>query len=285
MELQQNQGVLLTRKDSLDLLSRVDRLPSLPCVLVDIRRVMDDPDSGILDLAGVIERDQSTSVMVLKFANSAIYNPNGRKYSSLNDAVARIGMEQAASIANAMSIMQGGIVSKDCCRSQRFWVHCFGVALMSRRLATIVNADFEVVHPENAFMVGLLHEVGRVALASNVDYCYFTDEVSLLTGAEACEYDVKHYGVSHCEAAGFIMKAWMFPSSLVDAVVHLYDGRSPVVKICRYADVLVNVHCASTGSFEGMAESVDAYINGVDVESIREVVGPRSPSGEVSASG
>ena len=266
MELRANNGVLLKRKDSLDLLSKVDRLPSLPCVLIDVRNVMEDPESGIFDLSAAIEKDQSTSAMVLKFANSAVYNPNGRKYSTLNDAVARLGMAQTADIANAMSIMQGVAISKDANKTQAFWIHCFGVGLMARLLASIVDPSTKIIHPENAFMIGLLHEIGRVAIASNVDYCYFNDDVSILSGLEAREYDEKNYGISHSEAAGFIMNAWGFPDQLTENIVHFYDGDTPILKVCRYAESIVDTNCAQINTFEGMIESVSEYVKGKDAQ-------------------
>ncbi|MDQ6991145.1 MAG: HDOD domain-containing protein [Mariprofundaceae bacterium] len=233
-------GIRLRRKDSLGLLSKTDRLPSLPCILLEVQAVMNNPESGIMDLVDVIKKDQSTSAMILKYANSAVYNVSGKKYSNINDAVVRLGMTQASNVANAMGLMQGLMFPADEEEIELFWMHCFGVALMSKMIALKVDPQEKTMKHEDVFMVGLLHEIGRVAIASNVDYCYFSSGIALLSGHEAALYEKEHYGVTHHEAAGFIMRAWMFPDVLIESVEQMQGGDNPIACVCRSAENIVN---------------------------------------------
>lgn len=249
-------GITLPRKDTLDLLSKVERMPSLPCVLADIQEVMSDPESGIMDLVDVIKRDQSTSAMVLKFANAALYNTSGKKYSNIKDAVIRLGMRQASNVANAMSLMQGLMFPAKQDEIKLFWLHCFGVAMMSKMIARKVDPTEKTMNHEDAFMVGLLHEIGRVAFASNVDYCYFSSGIALLSGNEAALYEKEHYGVTHHEAAGFIMRAWMFPDILIESVEQMLHGNSAIVSVCRTAEDIVSNMEKPLTSFDTIIDEV-----------------------------
>jgi len=82
------------RESTLQLIGITKDIPSLPDRYARIQEVIDDPNSGAVDLARIVGTDQATSAMVIKFANSPIHNLMHQNIGSLPMAIARLGTRE-----------------------------------------------------------------------------------------------------------------------------------------------------------------------------------------------
>ncbi len=79
-----------------NILSRLDELPSLPAIVYELSKVINDPMSSTNDVEKLMSSDQSLTMKVLKLVNSAYYAiPGG--VSSLSRAIAYIGFDPSIS--------------------------------------------------------------------------------------------------------------------------------------------------------------------------------------------
>lgn len=76
----ERKGQLLAVKD----------LPTLPAVLEEVARLLDDPNTSTQQIAKLISRDQVLSAKVLKMVNSPIYGFPGR-ISTIQHALVLLG--------------------------------------------------------------------------------------------------------------------------------------------------------------------------------------------------
>jgi len=246
------------RESTLELLSCCEDLPSLPDRFVKIQNVIQNPDSGAQDLADVIRSDQATSTMVLKVANSVLFNPTNVPIGELSKAIARMGSSEVSHIASSMSLMYGLIVPTGMCNIRSFWAHAFGVAIISERLAKQLDPAQKYCNHERAFMIGLLHEIGRLALGLRVDLSYFEGQMGHLHGAALIQAEEAYYGVNHAEAGMHLIRWWNFPDDICLAMgeYHKPESQLFLAKICNTADQYIHTYIPEHTTIESIHEKV-----------------------------
>ncbi|MGW8322010.1 MAG: HDOD domain-containing protein, partial [Thermodesulfobacteriota bacterium] len=145
-------------------LEAIDSLPTLPAIASEaIQRAL-SPDTSMEDLAEVIELDPPLTAMVLKVAN-APYQDRSCSITSLKTALSKLGHAVVRGIALSCPALElfsdqqvdhgmdlGGL-----------WIHSIETAVRARELACRTTPP---VDPEEAFVSGLLHDVGKVFLSS-----------------------------------------------------------------------------------------------------------------------
>jgi len=214
----------MDRESSLILIRMVDDLPSLPDRYARIREVIEDPRSGAAELARIVSTDQATTLMVLKFANSPMHNPMGHSIASLPMAIARLGTRETAHIAMAMSLIYGFAIPTGMVHIRAFWAHAFSVALLSKRMAALLDLD-----QDSFFTCGLLHDIGRAVLGIRVDMDYFEGPLGHMHGEELLAAEQRCFGLDHAEAGEELLKLWDFPSFICQTVGAHHAVESPTV--------------------------------------------------------
>ena len=118
------------------------------------------PILGALEIAKVIELDQSIAVKILSLVNSAFYGLS-RKIANIKEAVAYIGTNAISQLVLSLGVINtfkektAGIFDR-----KAFWQHSIAVALISREIARSNNRH---KHPDDVFTSGLLHDIADSA--------------------------------------------------------------------------------------------------------------------------
>ena len=141
------------------IVDRLDELPTLPTIVYELSRVINDPMSSTGDVQKIMANDQSLTTKVLKLANSAYYAiPGG--VSSLQRAIGYIGYDTIHQLVLSASIISAldAKSSADFDLTQ-FWKHAIGVAMAAETTARFVHYKT----PSDLFTCGLVHDMGKVA--------------------------------------------------------------------------------------------------------------------------
>jgi two-component system cell cycle response regulator len=197
----------------LDRLGRLDRLPTPGPVALKLAELAGRDDTSVAEFVRTLKSDAALTARVLKFANSAAMSR--RRVASVEDAVVWIGLGGVRRLALAFSIVECNRVGP--CEAFDYALH------WSRSLARAVAAEqfarrAGTIAPEDCFTVGLLSDVGSLALATVQPREYaallrehpWSDES--LAAAEA-----ERFGATHRELARGMLRDWQLPPSLVDA--------------------------------------------------------------------
>lgn len=136
-------------------------LPPMPHIILRAKEIMDDPDSSLRDLSGVIETDQAIVARVLTLANSAYYGVSGM-VSSIQHASVLLGQKTlgelitiSASSRLLSKRLKGYKVEPEC-----LWRHSLAVAFGSKILIQQLSPELS----DDAFVAGLLHDAGKIIL-------------------------------------------------------------------------------------------------------------------------
>jgi putative nucleotidyltransferase with HDIG domain len=191
-------------------IARLHALPALPSVVAELLVSFDNEDVDIALLARQITRDQALTARLLRVANSSFYGLQCR-VATINEAVVVLGFRTVRSMVLAVGLSDLFRVEQCPGFSARAHIrHGVGVGLAARTLARLTRRDEEI-----AFTGGILHDIGKLVLAS----CFAKQYTQALAYRElhdcplvVAERDI--LGLDHAEVGGLLADAWRFPPSL-----------------------------------------------------------------------
>jgi putative nucleotidyltransferase with HDIG domain len=179
------------------------------------------PSTTVAELSEVIERDPGLSARVLRMANSALYAPT-RPCTSISNAAVRLGIRNIGRIAVAL-VAQGMFDDVDPLGA-RIRDHCIGVSLLVRRLALGVRQ----VDPDDLFLVGLLHDIGKLLAMQTSELDYHSIDGDLKNyPTEAHLKERQLVGWDHAVLAAHVIEQWQLPREIATIVaLHHQPGRA-----------------------------------------------------------
>jgi len=192
-------------------------IPSLPQAHHSLMAELKDNDSQFSTIARLIANDPGLSVKVLQLANSSLF---GRGYlvTDLVDAVNCLGTEMLTAILLSQSIFRHyESLQLKKIDLPRVWAHCWKTACVAQRLCRDKQLPRQA--GEEAFLAGLLHEVGRFILIDNFSGQY---EAACESAARArtplapCLRET--FQASPCQLAAYVLELWGLPAPVVEAI-------------------------------------------------------------------
>jgi len=194
----------------------IKKLPSFPQVATKLLEVSKDETASLTDLAKIVETDPGISVRILEIVNSAMYGL-GRKITALSEAVVFLGLDEIKKLAIGMTVFEKMFKSGQAEQFDRllFWRHCLSVAVLSTEIAKEIGYS----DPEEAYIAGLLHDVGKVLLdiQGRINYGDVIQEISI-SADPVIEKERSIIGLGHDDIGAFFCSMWKLPEKLVLAV-------------------------------------------------------------------
>jgi putative nucleotidyltransferase with HDIG domain len=192
-----------------DLVDVVDRLPVFPTVAHRALSLLADEDVSLARVESVVASDQVLAGHIVQCANSAAHGA-GQRVSTLRHALTWIGTDNACKVVAAASLRPMFAAR----HLHKLWNHSLEVAALCERIATISRkAD-----PEQAFLAGLVHDVGRLALlrlplAATERYLRLMDD-----GCPRVLVERVLFGRTHMSIGADALRKWNFSDEIVDSV-------------------------------------------------------------------
>ena len=229
------------------MLNRIESLPVIPAVAMQVYQLSIDPASEIEDVQNVLSTDPGLAVKILKLVNAPFYGL-GRKVDSIREGIVVLGMEEIAQLAFGLSLAGSfsGVGIKGIIDPVSLRRHAVEVALTGRFLCEALTDD----EFKGGFTACVLHDIGKLFLIQNFPELY--KRVMLLTGemqipVYAAEEDI--FGLNHGIVGGIIAKKWNLPDSLVQAIsFHHYPPEASeyqeLAAIVGFADCLNHMRTA-----------------------------------------
>ncbi|GAB4342837.1 MAG: hypothetical protein Kow0099_20760 [Candidatus Abyssubacteria bacterium] len=249
------------------LVNVVDELPTLPEIVGVVSSIANDPNSSAADLAKVIESDGSLSAKILKLANSAAYGFS-RRISSVHNAVALLGFKETQALVTSVKVFDY-FVDRPGLDFRNYWNHALTCATLTRLLALNLKSR----ETENAFVAGLLHDVGKLVLA-------MADRGAIEGIHDLCSDGVvlsRHMeeellGVSHAEVGYLLADHWLLPESLSATIrYHHEPDRTPEPRTLPVMVYLANIFSKKKPEELGMqAAFADDIIKMLDLLGLSE---------------
>ncbi len=232
---------LLYDKSLLKIVTELESLPSLPSLYLDIIEELKSPKSSLAKIGEIISKDIGMTAKILQLVNSAFFGMP-QHISSPSQAAMLLGVDIIRALVLSVKIFNSyGTSLPEKLNIERLWNHCNMTAVLAKGIAKSEKFDRQMI--DDVFMAGILHDVGILALASNLPDQY--TEVLQIAEKEnklLIEAEQIVIGKTHAEVGGYLMGLWGLPNSIVEAIFfHHTPYKSPVVTLSP----LTAVHIAN----------------------------------------
>lgn len=201
---------------------RVRELPAMPEAVRRVQATLQDEDARADDCAEHIARDQALAAKTLRLANSAFYGVPGR-VATIQDAVQVLGLRTLSTLLQAAALTGGlGRSVSKAFQAGEFWRNSIGTAICARALASELRLD-----PNVAFTAGLLHDIGRLALAT-----HFPDQFNAALALQLREKlpplqaERQVMGADHAQVGALVAAHWHYPADIAQAIAQ-HHGPEP----------------------------------------------------------
>ncbi len=192
------------------------------------------------ELDQLLRSDQGTASLVLRVANSSIYN-RGKKINTLPVAISILGINIIRSLTVLALTRSIFTQSENDLIRVHVWHHSLLTAIASQNICIELGAENQC---EEAFIAGLLHDIGKILLFSHyADEYVDTVEFSLKNNCASFEAEQKLLGIDHLEVGQQAVKAWKLPEHFVD-----YMGMNLEEPMCDQAENTVQLSLMAANS-------------------------------------
>lgn len=208
------------REKSKNYLLNIRNLPSIPVIMMEVSKLLDNPKTSATELGNLISKDQELVAKILAVANSPLYGLP-RRVSTIEFAIVILGFDHIKNIVIALSMIEA-FKNEDnkLWNKKAYWLHSLLTAAAAKRIAD----ELGYRKSGEAFTAGLLHDLGISVIRR-----YFPKEFDLINETVAeqnvsfLDAEASIIGLSHCELGQILSDKWNLPQFLGDTILHHHD--------------------------------------------------------------
>ncbi|MBL7179652.1 MAG: HDOD domain-containing protein [Desulfobacterales bacterium] len=246
-------------------------LPSLPQILLKLIELCNSEDSTFKDIAQVIDKDTSLSAKVVKMVNSVYYGLS-KRVTSIDQSLVILGQNAIRNIAISASVNQAFSKAKDnsVFGLKVFWRHSLMCAILSKLIAEKVL----YASPDEAFLTGLLHDIGKLVLWVN-----FPKEYADILNSSKGQWDLvlageARHGTTHCEVGAWLIKRWKLQSFMADAVLYHHESIDRIQDSFALVKIIYvgNILCPETKKEKEVKYGIAKNVFGFENSEVEEII-------------
>ncbi|BBO83734.1 hypothetical protein DSCO28_43000 [Desulfosarcina ovata subsp. sediminis] len=265
-------------------ISTFKHLPTLPHVLLKLIEACNQENPDMNKIGQIVSKDPALSGKIMQLVNSAAFGLS-QKVETINQAVVILGTSGVKNIVFCACVYDAFPKPKlsSVFSLKKFWWHSLRCAFLSRHMAEA----WGLCNPDEAFLAGLLHDIGRAVLWVNFKSPY---EVML----EACGDDTQQLlaqedlmGATHAEVGAFLLKRWRLAPFIIDCVRYHHQPPDQIAQALAMVQVVyvANLLCQDTAvDTEAGAAIVNHFFNREDHECQTLIAGAEQEARETAVS-
>ncbi len=242
------------------IISGIDNLPTLPKIYMDLEKALSSEKSSMREIADIISHDITITAKILQLVNSAFFGlPT--TISNISQAVQYLGINIIKSLVIYIKVFSMVDESPDKrIFYKNIWEHSYKVANAAKAIAIAEN--FDKAEVEEAFLSGLLHDIGKIIMTKMDDYPKKVLDHSKNNNISFSDAELDLLETSHAEAGAYLLGIWGLPDRIVESVAfHHFPSLISDMKF----DTLAALHVAN--SIVGNTEFDNDYINVLNIKS------------------
>jgi HD-like signal output (HDOD) protein/signal transduction histidine kinase len=257
----------------------IARLPAMPQILVKLLGHLQADDLGMQELAALIAKDAGITGKILSVANSSAYQRHNRSVN-LEQSLVALGTDMIKTLVISDSVFQtfNSFPHSGSTDLRAFWKNSLTAATIARELARRID----YAQAEEAYLAGLLHNVGRLALLATAPKEYAFN-FNARDDEDLCAVEQRTLQITHAEAGAWLIERWQLDSFLADAVLYHHEPTErletahPLIRIVRLA------HLLASHLDDEAALAQGAALCGIEPDDLDEIVAGASRKVETAA--
>ena len=200
-----------------DLERLLNELPLLPAVVTQLMCLDQTGDDYFDEVNKLAERDPPFASRLIRRANSANYS-GGHPVYNLQQAAIRLGADSIINLIVSMAVVKVFVPSNP--GQKNLWRHSIGTAVAARHIATACAW----VKPQEAYLCGLLQDIGRFVLFEySQDRLDMVEDTHWRSPLQLIRAEKKVFCFDHAELGGQVCRHWQLPQFLTEVVTLHHD--------------------------------------------------------------
>ncbi len=204
------------------IISRIDRLPSLPELYLEIEALLKKGDFDLSALSDIIEKDMAMTASILKLVNSAFFGIP-RKVSTMREAVSYLGVTLIKSLVlnhSLFSVSATGNLSQGFIK--QLWEHSNETARFALCIAQRCFDEQATI--DEITLAASVHDIGMLILANNLPETFRELlQRSAATTLPLPEIEREVMQATHAGVGAYLANLWSFPPAVVELILHHHD--------------------------------------------------------------
>lgn len=221
--------------------------------LATLKRLSEVGGGDGSELLVALESAGPFGTKLLRLAGGAFFGQADR-VRSLPRALVLLGAPTVRNLAVGVGMWDALAAGIGRHRAAELWEHAVAVGVATKLLAARLRSG----EPDEAFAAGLLHDVGRLVLATRFGEAYWEAVGGPAEHAAIERLESSNFGVDHAEVGGWMLDGWRLPPAVVTAVGEHHAERpaSPLARVLHVADRLVEWTDRHSGALEPPARAL-----------------------------
>jgi putative nucleotidyltransferase with HDIG domain len=244
-------------------IASIEQLRPMPGNVTRAVKSLDAENPSLSEVSDLIGLDQALTASVIQVANSASlgYRMN---CTAIRDAVMRIGFRRLRTILLGLGV--SGPLSRRLngyrLGDGKLWDHSLTTAVAAQWISQIVHYP----NPEEAYVAGLLHDMGKLLLDQYIQFDY-QRVYDMINEKKRTLWQVEEelIGIDHPRVGSLMAEKWQFPPILADAI--LYHHSPSLAYVSDGLTAVVNI--ANSFSAPPDDSLIDVYGHTVHPEALR----------------
>ena len=217
-------------------------LPCHPRVLIALSRLCGSETASLQDVARLAAMDPALTIKLMRLPRAG--DPLTSSLVAIERRLTRLGPATIKNVAllGLSSPLSNPLLWKTDAHFNRFWLHSLRCAVVARA----IGAHLLPALADEAYIAGLLHDVGKLLLWSNFKKDYEPLFKRSVRADSALPAENDRIGTNHCEAGWSVIRALGTHPFVADAVLYHHGPPAaiadalPLVKIVFLANILCN---------------------------------------------
>lgn len=227
------------------LVTGMTSLPSLPNIYCAVVEELQSPHASIKAVGDLVEQDPGMAIKVLQLVNSAYFGIS-RQITNPAEAANFLGLDVIKSLVlseGVFSQFDSSVIkalSLDTIKNR-----CLQVAQAARSITKAAGGDNKMV--DQAFLAGLLHDMGTMVLASNAPEDFLrAHELAKNENIDISHAEKRVFGTTHAEVGAYLLGLWGIDDDVVSAVAyHHKPGDFPTTQFSALTAVFIASTCVT----------------------------------------
>lgn len=214
-------------------------LPPIPQILLRFLHLADDDGTSISDLAALVGQDPSLSARILTVANSpAVWR--GVESKSLTQCLVNLGTRLSRTLAACLIIQNffSPAVDKNLYDFSGFWGHSLRLAETARAIATEINYG----DAEEAYLAGLLHDIGQLLLLGGVGNRYGALLAASHNESSLSDLEFQALDTNHSIIGAWLVDQWRLSSFMADAILFHHKPADEIQTADTLSQIVWSAH-------------------------------------------
>jgi HD-like signal output (HDOD) protein len=240
----------MAAKSPEEIVHNINQIGSLPQTLMAVLKTVNRQNVTTDEIADIISKDVSLTTRVLRMVNSTRYARHSR-ITKISEAVKVMGLNSIKMLTLSSSVF--GMLPDDQqvehIDFKRIWRHMIGTATSAKSIA--IEAEYE--EPEEAFIAGILHDVGIVVMILNFKNDYHRAVTQMQKDNHGLpEAEQKLFGFTHCDVGAELARQWKLPArfEFVMGNHHNINNPCPVECDARLNEIVSLADRLTQGPFD-----------------------------------